>query len=57
MNLERKQDRSSAHVEDENGVLLREVELTRERCVRWFRTLLNAKSPRLGPNIAEGLEQ
>ena len=57
MNLEGKRDRSSAYVEDENGVLLRDVELIRERWVRWFHTLLNAKSPRLDPNIAEGLDQ
>ena len=57
MNLERKRDRSSAYVKDENGVLLRDVELIRERWVRWFHTLLNAKSPRLDPNIAEGLDQ
>ena len=57
MNLEGKRDRSSAYVEDENGVLLGDVELIRERWVRWFHTLLNAKSPRLDPNIAEGLEQ
>ena len=57
INLEGKRDRSSAHVKAENSVLLREVELIRERWVRWFRTLLNAKSPRLDPNIAEGLDQ
>ena len=57
MNLEGKRDRSSAHVKDEIGVLLRDVELIRERWVRWFHTLLNAKSPRLNPNIAEGLDQ
>ena len=57
MNLEGKRDRSSAYVKDENGVLLRDVELIRERRVRWFHTLLNAKSPRLDPNIAEGLDQ
>ena len=57
MTLEGKRDRSSAYVEDENGVLLRDVELIRERWVRWFHTLLNAKSPRLDPNIAEGLDQ
>ena len=56
-NLEGKRDRSSAYVKDENGVLLRGVELNRERWVRWFHTLLNAKSPRLDPNIAEGLDQ
>ena len=57
MNLEGKQDRSSAYVKGENGVLLRDVELIRKRWVRWFHTLLNAKSPRLDPNIAEGLDQ
>ena len=34
MNLERKRDRSSAYVKDENGVLLRDVGLVRERWVR-----------------------
>ena len=57
MNLEKKRDRSSAYVKDENSVLLRDVELIRERWVRWFRTLLNAMSPRLDPNIAEGPDQ
>ena len=57
MNLEGKRDHSSAYVKDENGVLLRDVELIRERWVRWFHTLLNVKSPRLDPNIAEGLDQ
>ena len=57
MNLEGKRDRSSAYVKDENGVLLRDVELIRERWVRWFHTLLDAKSSKLDPNIAEGLDQ
>ena len=57
MDLEGKRDRSSAYVKDKNGVLLRDVELIRERWVRWFHTLLNSKSPRLDPNIAEGLDQ
>ena len=57
MNLEEKRDRSSANVTDENGVLLRDVKLIRERWVRWFHTLLNAKSLRLGPNIAGDLDQ
>ena len=47
MNLEGKRDHSSAYVKDENGVLLRDVELIREQWVWWFHTLLNAKSPRL----------
>ena len=57
MNLEGERDRSSAYVKDENGVLLRDVERTRERWVRWFHTLLNTKSPKLDPNIADGLDQ
>ena len=57
MNLEGKRDRSSAYVKDENGIPLKDVELVRERGVQWFHTLLNAKSPRLDPNIAEGLNQ
>ena len=57
MNPEEKQDRSSADVKDENGVLLRDVELIRERWIWWFQTLLNAKSRRLDPNIADGLHQ
>ena len=57
MNLEGKRGRSSAYVKDENGVLQRDVELIRERWIRWFHTLPNAKSPRLDPNIAEGLDQ
>ena len=57
LNLEGKQYRSSAYVKDEDGVLLRDVGLMRERPVQWFHTLLNAKSPKLDPNIAEGLHQ
>ena len=34
MNLEGNPDRSSAYVKDENGVLVRDVELVRERWVR-----------------------
>ena len=50
-------DRSSTYVKYEDGVLLRDVELIRERWIWWFHNLLNAKSPRLDPNIAEGLDQ
>ena len=57
MNLEGKRDRSSAYVKDENGVLLKDVELIRERWVWWFHTLLNAKSPKLDSNITEGHDQ
>ena len=37
--------------------MLRDIELIYERWVQWFHTLLNTKSPKLDPNIAEGLEQ
>ena len=57
MNLEGKRDHSSLYVKNKNGVLLRDVELIRERWVHWFHTLLNAKSPRLDPNTAGGLDQ
>ena len=59
MNLEGKRDRSSAYVKKyKSGVqLLRDVELIRERWVRWFYTFLNVKSPRFDPNIVEGLDQ
>ena len=36
---------------------LRDVKLIHKRWVRWVHTLLNVKSPRLYPNIAEGLDQ
>ena len=57
MNLEGKRNRSSAYVKYEDGVLLKNVERIRERLIRCFHTLLNAKSPKLDPNIAEGLDQ
>ena len=57
MNLEGKRDHNSQFIKDEHGSLLRDVELIRERWVRWFHILLNIKSPNLDPNIAEGLEQ
>ena len=57
MNLEGKLESSSAYVKDEVGLLLKDVELIRERWVRWFHTLLSAKSPKIDPNIAEGLHQ
>ena len=36
---------------------MRDVEVIRERWVRWFHTLLNTKSPNLDPNIDKSLEQ
>ena len=57
MNLEGKRYHNSQFIKDEHGSMLRDVELIRERWVRWFYTLLNSKSPKLDPNIAEGLEK
>ena len=57
MNLEGKRDHNSQFIKDEHGSLLRDAEVIRERWVRWFHTLLKIKSPKLDPNIAEGLEQ
>ena len=56
--LKGERDCSSAYVKDENSVLLRGIELIRERSVlQLFHALLNTKSPRLDLNIAEGLDQ
>ena len=57
MNLETKQDRSSAYIKGVDGILLKHAEFIRERWVRWFHTLLNAKLPKLDPNIAERVHQ
>ena len=56
MNLEGKRDHSSQLMKYEHDSMLRDIELIRERWVRWFHTLLNTKSPKLDPNIAEDLE-
>ena len=47
MNLEGKRDLSSQLIKDGHGSLLRDVELIRDRWVRWFHTLPNTKSPKL----------
>ena len=57
INLEGKQYLSWACIEDEDGILMTDVDLIREGRLRWFHTFLNAKSPTLDPNIAEGLDQ
>ena len=55
INMGGKRDRSSAYIKyDEDRIFPRGVELIRERWARWFYALLNAKSPKLDPNIAEG---
>ena len=45
----------AAYIKDKDSIILANVNLLREQWVRWFNTLLNAKSPKLDPNIAEGL--
>ena len=55
--LEGKRGRCSQLIKDEHGNSLRDVELICERWVRWSHTLLNTKSPKLDPNIAESLDQ
>ena len=57
MNLGGKRDHDSTYISDRNYILLRDAERIRERWVWWFQTLPNAKSTRLDPNIAEGLDQ
>ena len=57
MTLKGTQGSSLVYINDEDGILLSDVELIRERWVQWFHTLLNAKTPKLDPNIAEGLYQ
>ena len=57
INLEGKQYLSWAYIEDEDGILLTDVDLIREGWLRWFHTFLNAKSPTLDLNIANGLDQ
>ena len=57
MSFEGKRDHSSAYIKHEDGILFRDVELIHERWFRWFHTLFNAKSPKLDPNIGEGLHQ
>ena len=53
--LEGKRDRTLAYIKSEGGIILKNVQLIRERWVPWFHTVLNAKSPRLDPKIAKGL--
>ena len=57
MNLEMKQDRSSAYIKCVDGILLKHAEFIREQWVRWFHTLLNVKLPKLDLNIAEWVHQ
>ena len=51
MDVEGKRTFDSQYIKDEEGRLLRDNALIRERWVRWFHKLLNTKSPTLDPSI------
>ena len=48
---------TSQNIKDEEGRLLRDSALIRERWVRWFHKLLNTKSPTLDPGNVGELKQ
>ena len=57
MNLERKQNRSSAYIKDENGILLRDGgSYQRTMGLAVTHSPQHAKSPRLYPKITKGLD-
>ena len=55
--MEGKRTFNSQYIKDEEGRLLRDNALIRERWVRWFHRLLNTKSPTLDPNNEGELKQ
>ena len=57
MNQEGKQSRISAYINDKDGIRPRDIKLICERWVQWFHIFLNAKSPKLDENIAEGVSK
>ena len=57
MDLEGGLDCNSAYMDDEDGILVKDVKLIHERWIGWFHTLSNAKSPTLGLNFTESLDQ
>ena len=57
MDVEEKRTFNTQYIEDEEGRLLRDNALMRERLVRWFHKLLNTKSPTLDPSIVDELKQ
>ena len=57
MDVEGKRTFNSQYIKDEEGRLLRDNALIRERWVRWFHKLLITKSPTLDPSIADELKQ
>ena len=57
MDVKGKRTFNSQYIKDEEGRLLRDNALIRERWVRWFHKLLNTKSPTLDPSIVDELKQ
>ena len=57
MDVEGKRTFNSQYIKDEEGRLLRDDALIRERWVRWFYKLLNTKSPTLDPSIEDELKR
>ena len=56
MDVEGKRTFNSEYIRGEEGRLLRDFGFIRERWVRWFHKLLNAKSPTLDPTITDELK-
>ena len=57
MDVEVKRTFNSQYSKEEDGRLLRDNALNRERWVRWFHKLLNTKPPTLDPSIVDELKQ
>ena len=57
MDVEEKRTFNLQYIKDEEGQLLRDTALIRERWVRWFHKLLNTKSPTLDSRIVDELRQ
>ena len=56
IDVEGKRTFNSLYIRDEEGRLLRDIGLIRERWVRWFHKLLNTKSPTLDPTATDELK-
>ena len=56
MDLDGRRSCSVQYIKDDEDRLLGDMELIRDRCVQWFSTLLNTKSPALDLNIVEELK-
>ena len=56
MDVKGKKTLNSQYIRDEEGRILRDLGLIRERWVRWFHKLLNPKSPTLDPTITDEIK-